>query len=322
MTYDQIIGHERQKDILRRAVSSGRLAHAYLFEGPEGIGKRLMALALVRAIFCENGNGCGECPPCRKVDHHNHPDLHLFEPDGQQIKIEQIRTLQRELSFRPLEAKRKVCLIDQADRMNPAAANALLKTLEEPTGSTLIILLSSRPEALLVTVRSRCQRLPFSRLPQKAIEEALQNHRSLDPRSAHVLAALSEGSFLRALGRDHGYYLDRRREILKSVTALSRASVLPLLELAKSLADEKELLPDLFEILQSFYRDLLVFQQGRPETALINTDLIEKIRRVSAGEDTSSLLRKLEAIRVGRGNIDRNVNALLNIEVLLLQLAA
>jgi DNA polymerase-3 subunit delta' len=322
MTYELIIGHERQKDILRRAVSADRLAHAYLFEGPEGIGKRLMALALVRAIFCENGNGCGDCAPCRKVDHNNHPDLHLFEPDGKQIKIEQIRELQRELSFRPLEAKKKVCLIDQADKMNPSAANSLLKTLEEPTDNTLIILLSSRPEALLVTVRSRCQRLPFSRLPQKNIEEALQNNRDLDPRSAHVLAALAEGSFLRALGRDQDFYLEKRREILKSVTGLSPASILPLLELAKEMATEKEQAPDLLEVLQSFYRDLLVYQQGRPENALINIDLMEKIKRVSRHEDTFSLLRKLEAIQDCRKNLDRNVNLQLNLEVLLLSLAA
>lgn len=322
MTFAQITGHDRQKDILRRALSADRLAHAYLFEGPEGIGKKLMALALVRAVFCDNNTGCGECAACRKVDHNNHPDLHIFEPDGQQIKIEQIRELQRELSFRPLEAKKKVCLIDQADRMNPSAANALLKTLEEPSSNTLIILLSSRPDAMLVTVRSRCQRLPFSRLPQQRIEDALQTHRNLDPASAHVLAALAEGSFLRALGRDNELYLERRRDLLKNVTALSGASIMPLLELAKSMASEKELIPDFLEILQSFYRDILIFQHGRPEKSLVNIDLMEKIRRVSAKEDTASLLRKLEVIQAGRKNLDRNVNAQLNLEVLLLHLAA
>lgn len=322
MTYEQIIGHQRQKDILRRAVATGRLAHAYLFIGPEGIGKRLMALALVRTIFCDNNNGCGDCTPCRKVDHNNHPDLHLFEPDGQQIKIEQVRELQRQLSLRPLEAEKKVCLIDQGERMNPSAANALLKTLEEPTENSLIILLSSRPETLLPTVKSRCQQLPFSRLPQEKIEESLLNHRNLAPESAHILAALAEGSFLRALGRDQDFYLERRKQILKNVTALSSASVIPRLELAKTLADDKEMLSDVFEILQAFYRDLLMFRLGRPEKKLVNIDLMEKIRRVSGREDTPSLLRKLTAIQAGRKNLDRNVNAQLNFEVLLLELAA
>jgi len=322
MTFKQIIGHDRQKDILRRAVSADRLAHAYLFEGAEGIGKRLMALALVRAVFCQNSTGCGECASCRKIDHNNHPDLHIFAPDGQYIKIDQIRELQRELSFRPLEARKKVCLIDQAEKMNPSAANALLKTLEEPSDNTLIILLSSRPDSMLSTVRSRCQKLPFARLPQQKIEEALQDHRNLEPGDAHVLAALAEGSFLRALGRDQEFYLDRRREIIKSITGLSQASILPLLELAKAMAAEKELIPDMLEVLQSFYRDLLVFQQGYPEESLVNIDLMEKIRRISGHEDTASLLRKLEAIQSGRKNLDRNVNTQLNLEVLLLHLAA
>lgn len=322
MTFAQIIGHDRQKDILRRAISSDRLAHAYLFEGPNGIGKRLIALALARAVFCENSNGCGECAPCRKVDHNNHPDLHIFEPDGKQIKIEQVRELQRELSFRPLEAKKKVCLIDNSEKMNPSAANALLKTLEEPSDNTLLILLTSRPESMLATVKSRCQRLPFSRLPQHKIEEALQDHRNLDPDDAHVLAALAEGSFLRALGRDQDFYLERRREILKNVTALSGASILPLLDLAKSIANEKELIPDILEVLQSFYRDLLIFQQGCPKESLVNIDLMEKIRRNATREDTASLLRKLEVLQTSRRNLDRNVNAQLNLEVLLLHLAA
>ncbi|PLX99318.1 MAG: DNA polymerase III subunit delta' [Desulfuromonas sp.] len=322
MTFAQIIGHDRQKDILRRALSSERLAHAYLFEGPEGIGKRLMALSLARAVFCENRNGCGECPPCRKVDHNNHPDLHIFEPDGPQIKIDQIRNLQKDLSFRPLEAEKKICLLDDADRMNRAAANALLKTLEEPTANTLIILLCSHPEAMLSTVLSRCQRLPFSRLPQQRIEEALLEKRDIGPDAAHILAALAEGSFHSALGRDDDFYLEKRREILKSVTGLSRGSILPLLELARELASDKELIPDLFEILISFYRDLLLYRMGRPDDALVNIDLLEKIRRVGGREDTPQLLRKLEALMTGQKNLDRNVNAQLNLEVLLLRLAA
>ena len=322
MTFAQIIGHDRQKDILRRAIATDHLAHAYLFEGPEGIGKRLVALGLARAVFCENNNGCGECQPCRKVDHNNHPDLHIFEPDGQQIKIEQIRNLQRELSFRPLEAEKKICLIDHADRMNPSAANALLKTLEEPSANTLIILLSAYPESMLVTVRSRCQRLPFTRLPQQVIEETLIEQRQLAPSAAHVLAALAGGSFHRALGRDQDLYLEKRRDILKSITALSSASILPLLEFARELANDKEIIPDLLEILVSFYRDLLLYKQGQPEENLANIDLLEKIRRVSAREDTLSILRKLEALKAGQKNLKRNVNNQLNLEVLLLHLAA
>jgi len=322
MTFDRIIGHSRQKDILRRALAGDRLAHAYLFEGPEGIGKRLMAAALARALFCVNGNGCGDCIPCRKIDHNNHPDLTVVEPDGTQIKIEQIRELQRTLALRPVEAPRRICLIDQAERMNAASGNALLKTLEEPIGATVLVLISSRPDALLTTVRSRCQRLPFARIAQAQIEAALRSQRQLDPQQAHVLAALSGGSFRQALDRDPSVGIDQRRDLLKAVTALSSGSVLPTLELAETLAGDKELLPEKLEILLSFYRDLLLHHNGLPDASLVNIDLTEKIHRVAAREDTVSLLRKLEAIGTCRRNLDRNVNAQLNMEVLLLRLAA
>ncbi len=322
MTFAQILGHDRQKDILRRALASGRLAHAYLFEGPEGIGKRLMALALVRAVFCSNGNGCGDCPPCRRIDHQNHPDLHLLEPEGASIKIEQIRTLQRELAYRPLEGKKKVCLIEGAEKMNSAAGNALLKTLEEPAGNALLILLTANSEGVLGTIRSRCQRLPFSRLPRELLRKVLRERLGLAEVEGHVLAALSEGSFHKALGKDRDLYLERRREILKAVTALSAGSVLPLFDLARQLAEEKERLPEILEILQSFYRDLLLLHHGSPESDLVNIDLREKLRRVAARESVFSLLRKLEAIAAVRRQLERNVNRQLAMDVLLLRLAA
>ncbi|MDY0268024.1 DNA polymerase III subunit delta' [Trichloromonas sp.] len=322
MTFSQIIGHERQKDILRRALAHGRLAHAYLFEGPEGVGKRLMATALVRALFCAEGTGCGRCPACRKIDHHNHPDLHILEADGQTIKIEQVRALQKELTFRPLEGPRKVCLIDGAERMNAAAANSLLKTLEEPSGDALLILLSSRPESILSTIRSRCQRLPFTRLPQARIKEVLLERMELDPTQGHILAALSEGSFKKALGKDRDLYLEKRRELLKSLTALAPSRVLPLFELANTLAEEKDRLFEILDIFQAFYRDLLLYRQGRPEDELVNIDLAEKIRRVASRESLPSLLTKLDAIEAGRRHLERNVNRQLAVEVLLMRLAA
>jgi len=322
MNFARILGHERQKDILRRALASGRLAHAYLFEGAEGIGKRLTALALVRGIFCQEGSGCGECPSCRKIDHNNHPDLHLVEPDGTSIKIEQVRALQKDLSFRPLEAPRRVCVIDGADRLNPAAGNALLKTLEEPGGKALLILLTARPEAVLSTIRSRCQRLPFARLPQAAVKKVLLDMVDGREHEAHVLAALSEGSFKKALGKDRDLFLEQRKELLKSVTALSSGSIIPLFDLAASLNEEKERLPEILEIFQAFYRDLLLMHHGAADEDLVNVDLLEKIHRVSARETIPSLLRKLDALAACRRQLERNVNRQLAMEVLLLRLAA
>ena len=322
MTYAGILGHERQKAILKRAQSSGRLAHAYLFEGPEGIGKRLVALALARSLFCATRNGCGECPACRKVDHQNHPDLHIVEADGNTIKIEQIRVLQKELSFRPLEGERKICVIEAAEKMNASSGNALLKTLEEPAGHALLILLTSRPDAVLPTIRSRCQRLPFSRLPTATIQRALVEADAGNETHAHILATLSDGSFHKALGRDRDLYLEQRKTILKAVTALSHGSYLPLFELAAELAEEKERLSEILDILRAFYRDLLLCQHGWPEDDLVNRDLIDKVRRIAAQESPQTLLRKIEAINAAYFHLERNVNGQLIFDVLLMRLTA
>lgn len=322
MTFEQILGHPRQKNILRRALSSNRLAHAYLFEGPEGIGKQLVALALTRAVVCQEGTGCGSCIACRKVDHHNHPDLHLLVPDGVHIKIEQIRDLQKELSYRPLEAPKKICLIESAERMNPAAGNALLKTLEEPTGNALIILLSAHPERILPTIRSRCQRLPFQRLSREMIQTVLLQQPGLDETSAHILAALSEGSFKKALGKDHALYLDQRKTILREITELAADDVVAIFELAEKLVDDKDHLQDVLEILQIFYRDLLTYKHYAGEDQLVNIDLLETIRFTADRHDLRALLKKLDALTETRRLVDRNVNRQLAIENLLLDLAA
>jgi len=322
IVFTRVLGHRKQKDLLQRAVSSGRLPHAYLFEGAEGIGKRLIALALTKLLFCAHGNGCGDCPACQKIDHHNHPDLHLIKPDGSSIKIEQIRALQKELSYRPLEASHKICIIDGAEKMNPAAANALLKTLEEPAERTLLILLTPSPDAVLPTIRSRCQRLPFSRITREKLQEVLVEQLNIDETQSHVLATLSEGSFKKALGKDRDLYLQRRRELLKSLTALSPGSIIPLLDLAEKLAGEKDTLPDVLEIIQAFYRDLLLLKHGHPIEDLVNIDMLETLDHVSRKEDVVSLLRKLDALMTTWRHLERNVNRQLAMEVLLLRLVA
>lgn len=322
MTFANIIDHDRQKEVLRLALKNNRLAHAYLFEGPEGIGKKLMALGLARALFCEEGDGCGECAACRKVDHLNHPDLHLLAAEGAQIKIDQVRKLQQDISLRPLESNVRICLIDGAEALNAAAANALLKTLEEPLPGTLMILLSSKPEMLLDTINSRCQRLRFNRLSRTRLAEILEHRLDLSEQEAQVMAALSNGSFKKAFGENRSLYLDRRKQLLKSLISLSNGSIFPLFELAQELADDKDNLADILDILQSFYRDLLLLQHGRPENELVNIDLRETLFAQSRTEQVSGLLKKLEALDQARLHLQRNVNRQLAMETMLMEMTA
>jgi DNA polymerase-3 subunit delta' len=226
------------------------------------------------------------------------------------------------MSLRPLEAPYKIALIRDAQKLTLSAGNALLKTLEEPNGEALFILLTHQPEKILPTIRSRCQRLQFGHLPLEQLKESLTDKLGLDETEGHLLATLAEGSFKKALGRDREFFIERRREILKSITALSPGSVIPLFGMAKELVDDKESLPDVLELLLAFYRDLLLFSHARPEQELVNIDMMEKIRREAAREDVSALLRKLDAVMECRRHLERNVNNQLAVEVLLMRLAA
>ncbi len=324
MTFAHIIGHERQKKQLKQAWSSQRLAHAYLFTGTEGIGKRLMATALTRLIFCDQQTGCGTCNSCRRLDHNNHPDLHILEPDGTQIKIEQIRQLQQDLAHSPSEAPRRVCIIDDAEKLNAAASNALLKTLEEPRENTLIILISSHHEQLMDTIRSRCQQLPFARLQQKAIAQVLAEHNIDTDNStsdgSNIIAALAAGSLKKALGSDREFYFAQRQKILKEISTLTPLSVVPMLELAEQLADNKEQLDNLIWVLLSYYRDIFLIINNASPTLITNIDMEQQLRIQARKESPLSIQHKINSILHCQYQLLRNVNKQLALEVLLLRL--
>ncbi len=321
MIFDNITGHDRQKNILRHAVKRNRVAHAYLFHGPEGVGKRLTAIAFAKGLLCPSGNGCGHCPACHKVEHGNHPDLHSLDSDGAAIKIEAIRDLQKKLSLRPVEGDRRICLIDGAEQLTPAAANALLKTLEEPSAGTLIILISHQPEKLLTTIRSRCQNLPFSHLAKPLLATSLAQKLNLDETQAGVLAALSEGSFKKALGANRELFLEKRRSLIQSLSALSSGSIIPIFSFADELEPEKELLFDILDIFQSFFRDLLLLRHNSPHEDLVNLDLLDLLN-TQVETTTTSLLNKLKALEAARYHLQRNVNRRLALEVMLTRIAA
>ena len=157
----KIYGHEKQRESFRTAVANNRLAHAYLFYGMDGIGKKVVANSFAQALVCLTGlpDACGVCSACHKAQHDNHPDIIAVQAKTQFIKIDDVRLIQEQVSFRPFEAKRRIFIIDEADRMNREAANALLKTLEEPSAANVFFLISSRHNTLLPTVRSRCQKI-------------------------------------------------------------------------------------------------------------------------------------------------------------------
>lgn len=210
MTFRDIQGHQRPIRWLQTAVASNHLGHAYLFHGDEAIGKHLVAMAFTKFLHCEQPideplpDACGGCRSCHQVEQGIHPDFLMISAEDEQkqspkIKIDQIRSLEHFVIYRPLVSSHKICHIDQADTMTVEAANALLKTLEDPPDHCVFLLTSSRPEHMLATIRSRCMTMRLSPLSLADTADYLRTHTTLNQEDAQLVAAYSEGRLGKAL---------------------------------------------------------------------------------------------------------------------------
>lgn len=323
MSFSKLYGQQGPIDVLKRAVEKRRVPHAFLFHGEEGVGKRATALVFAKALNCETGgaDACDACASCRKIDRGTHPDLVVIEPEGQFIKVADIKELRERMRFRPLEGARRVVIIDGAERMNITSANSLLKTLEEPSAVNVIILVSSRPHLLPMTILSRCQRLRFNPVPRDVIASFLEREHGLVPDQALILASSSAGSIGRALALHRGDYIALRDGILDKV---SRGSLDPMdcLALSGRLAGEKEDVLVALDILKSWYRDLLVYRETGSDGALIHFDRAGDIARLAPAVSGQGLLAAFRAIRNAAEAIERNANKPLTLEAMVFTLFA
>lgn len=318
MPFSEIIGQDRAISVLKRSIALERVAHAYLFSGIEGCGKKKTALAMVQAVFCGKEEACGVCPSCRKIANGQHPDLHILEPDGAFIKIDQIRELQKELAYRPFEAPKKACIIDGAEKLNLSSGNALLKTLEEPPGNALMILITAERSAVLQTILSRCQTLDFQPLPAEMVEARLLREQ-FPAEAARVAASLSGGSLKRAVEVATDGVLEGRVNFLERVLALNLKEVNALFAASEEFAADKEGLPGFLELLLSFLRDVLIYR-STPE-ALTNSDLAHLVAREAARCPQQRIIDLIEQLLATRRMLVRNVNARLALEVFFMRLA-
>lgn len=314
MAFADVVGHQRPLQILRRVIETGKVHHAYLFTGMEGIGKRLVALNMAKALNCADqaGEACDRCRSCQLIDKGIHPDIILINPTGESIKIEQIRELERSIAFKPYEARWRVILMDGAERMTRDAANALLKTLEEPPPWTAIILVARAVEGLPATVLSRCQRLRFSPLSHAEVKKVLADRLSAEEIS--ILAPLAGGSPGRALQMD-SEEIKRVKDLLLSAlsTSLTRR-----LQIARELAHEEGRGRLFLEILGGWLRDLIIYQETGAEQMLLNRDLLDDIKKVAPGQQTEELLRDFWSLHEIQRGIEAHGNLQLSLESALL----
>jgi DNA polymerase-3 subunit delta' len=337
--FDDIVGHNSALEPLQRALAADRLHHSLLFHGPEGVGKRHSAFALASAIQCteQPGTGCGACSACRRVlqgYHHNqlkdrtqkrapalHADVLFYPPRRRQIQIDQIQDLCREAAFRPYEGRRRVFIVDPADGMNREAANALLKTLEEPPPSALLILVTAHPQGLLATLRSRCQEVRFAPLPVAELSGLLQE-RDHPPLQAQRLARLAGGSVGRALSIDLESEDNLREQLLTLLESAGGGAELgQALGLAEQLGADAGSFQAAMNTLAGILRDLALLHQGTADDALVHADAAARLRPLAArfgGRAAAELGRLEQAGRRVRGNVNPRLAA----EAILLELVA
>lgn len=337
--WSHIEGHKRQIEDLKKALIAGRLPGAYLFTGLKGIGKRIVADAFACAVVCDSasasGDACGVCVACKKAQGGFHPDVFIVEPESQKasskkkeegdsqktkqsvsenIKIEQIRDLQSKLVYHPLEARLKLAIIDEAEHMTESTANSLLKILEEPPASTHFILISTQPHMILPTIRSRCRHMTFQPISETIITRLVAEKKGLQEADALRIARLSGGSLGMAMSIEAEFI---NNAMGRFETLCARASSADIIETAQDWAGHDSAdMRLLFDLLASWYRDILRYQAEGQTTVLINVNAVKAAGRIGAKTAEGAL----STIAISRRALETTVNKQLMFENLLFTL--
>jgi DNA polymerase III subunit delta' len=324
MSFKKIYGHGKQIGMLQKAMAQQRIGHAYLFSGLDAIGKKTLALAFAQALNCENAavhdGACGSCSSFRKMMHGNHPDMHILETQAQFIRIDAIRGIQDQMTFKPLEGRRRIFIIDDADKMREEAANALLKTLEEPSADNIIILVTARPYWLAQTILSRCRHVRFNPLTAETVARFLTEKKQMDPSRALLLASLSGGSIGQALELDSEDMIAFRAQLSRLLAAASQGDPLGLLLLASFLGQDKKEIKQGLKILNTYFRDALVYKETANVKMIINADDLPSIASMAGRLQGGQILQNIALVEKSSETIEMNVNKSLTLEAMAFKL--
>ena len=308
MPFADVIGQDGPKKKIRTALARQAIGHAYLFSGDDGIGKRLMALRFAQALSCETPpassqpDSCGRCRACEQIDSGAYPDLLVIEPEqdkaNPQIKIDRVREIERHMIYRPLLSARKICIIDDADRLNTNAANAFLKTLEDPPEHSLFILVTSRPLRLLATVRSRCLTLRFSPATPEQFQGALALKQATAIEDARFLSRVCGNRIGVALRTDLPELRSRHDRFFDLCRSETLAHTTAVLQQAEELSKAQPF-PDVIDWLSHGLRDVLLMTLGARQDLLLHQSqilLLEEIADSLTPADVVDLLDLLQTL--------------------------
>jgi len=317
----QVVGHKWAVDLLKRALASERVAHAYLLTGPPQIGKRSLALNFAQALNClDQEKPCGQCLACSKIAHGSHPDVQVIQGEGRTIKIDQMRTLRHEAALFPLEGRWKVYIIRQMEQATAEAANCLLKTLEEPPSHVILMLTASEAEALLPTIVSRCQVLNLRPLATETVQRSLQERWGVDAKRAQLLARLSGGrlGWAVAASQDDAI-LDQREKHLDEMMELMGQGRVERMGYARQFSHNPEAVRELLHLWLSWWRDLLLTASGS-SAGIVNIDRGGTLRVQAQRYSLAQVRDFVKALRAAAWRLEHNANTRLTLEVLMLGL--
>lgn len=322
--FGSLRGHDVVIHQLQRSIAGGRVPHAYLFSGPDGVGKAFAAVALAQALNCEPepGIGCGRCSGCDRIRREVHPDLICVVSDGKTIKIEQIRALEDRLAQGPHEGRALVVLLDEAERLTTAAANAMLKSLEEPRARVHFVLVTAAPSRLPITVRSRCHHLRFGPLAEPILAALLVEVMGEDPARAAQVARLSEGSAARARLLLSSPQLPTWQRWCERLTGLAGQTRVDVPALVQALVQEVDEPETVLRLLLPRLRDHVLLAAGLDQQG-------ERLSQVDQGSPEAAHARSLHPLRAqrhlsavegGLRDLEMYVNKHLALERVVLQL--
>ena len=319
MPLRDIVGHAAVLELISRAVDRNTLPQSLIFAGPSGVGKHKAAVALAQLVNCQSrvdGDACGTCPSCSRIARRVHPDILFIDPEESgSIKIDQVREAISASGYRPFEGRRRVIIIDQAEAMVANGQDALLKTLEEPPAASVFILVTSLPDLLLPTVRSRCQRLRFGRLAPGDVAAVLKERHGFSDAEAHAAASLSDGSIGRALEEASEAFGDARTAALQLLQAAARTNApaarmqaaLDLPGAGRGKAD-RALFSQALQALSSILRDLGALMASADERALANADLKPDLHKLLPAYDRERILGAFAAVDTALEAVDGNAS--------------
>ena len=317
--FSDVIGHNDVIDKLRNIIKSGRIANAYIFAGASEVGKEFVAINFAKTLNCTevNGDSCDQCVSCRRINDRNHTDVRVIHPDGAKLKIEQMRFLKRQGSYKALESMYKIYIITEADKMTVEAANSILKTLEEPSGDSLFILLTSNYNSILPTIRSRCQLIRFSLVPQKLIQEGLMKRHGIPESKAKWLALRSQGKPGKALkmaNEKSKEFDDETSWILPILTQRDKGRLLQTFKRA----EDMNKIEGSLDIILSWYRDLLLIKHGCSDYLLTHSEEKKQLEQIAQSYSVIELENLITMTLNMQNLMQRNVNPILAMEVMIL----